>query len=57
MLYVSQSDLLQNTNYKAIDGYKGWTRDNPVITFTNMLSLVLVGGWSSYAMELVTITK
>ena len=44
MLYVSQSDLLQKTNYKAINGYKGSTRDNPVITFTNMLSLVLVGG-------------
>ena len=44
MLYVSRSDLLQKTNYKVIHGYKGSTRDNPVITFTNMLSLVLVGG-------------
>ena len=57
MLYVSRSDLLQKTNYKVIHGYKGSTRDNPVITFTNMLSLVLVGGWSSYRTKLVTITN
>ena len=44
ILYVSRSDLLQKTSYKVINGYKGSTRDNPVITFTNMLSLVLVGG-------------